>query len=47
MVVKRISAKQTHPLRHSVLRGGQGDLVVSFEGDEAPGSIHLGIFDDQ
>jgi len=45
VVVRRVTARQTHDLRRSVLRDGDPESVVVFPGDDDPGAIHLAAFD--
>ena len=42
--VKRITAAQTVPLRHKVLRPGRPVNSANFPGDEDPTTHHLGAF---
>jgi len=40
-----LAATDTHPLRRAVLREGRADASVVFEGDDEPGTLHLGLED--
>ena len=40
--VVELAADQTHLIRRSVLRDGTASHIVTFDGDEAPGTFHLG-----
>jgi thiamine transport system ATP-binding protein len=40
-----LTAAATHPLRRAVLREGRADASVVFEGDDEPGTLHLGLED--
>jgi ribosomal protein S18 acetylase RimI-like enzyme len=42
-VIRRVSAEDIRPLRHSVLRPGQAFLETRYPGDDA--GVHLGAFD--
>jgi GNAT superfamily N-acetyltransferase len=44
MLVRPISAVDTHALRRLVLRDNRPDADVIFPGDDAPGTLHLGAF---
>ena len=46
MHVAPIAATDTHDLRRRVLRDGEPDAVVSWSVDDQPGTVHLGVFDD-
>jgi thiamine transport system ATP-binding protein len=41
--VVELAAADTHPLRRAVLREGRVDASVVFEGDDEPGTLHLGL----
>lgn len=43
--VREVSAGATHELRRLVLRAGNPDADVVFDGDAEPGSFHLGVVD--
>lgn len=45
--IKLISAQETYPLRHSVLRPNQVHPEVPFEGDNAAETFHLGAYDNE
>ena len=40
-----LDAASTHPLRRAVLREGRADASVVFDGDDEPGTLHLGLQD--
>ena len=42
--IRRITAEETIPLRHPILRAGLARETAIFPGDEAGSSIHLGAF---
>ncbi|WNH07984.1 GNAT family N-acetyltransferase [Thalassobellus suaedae] len=42
--IKRIDAKETHQVRHPVLRGGKPIESCVFDGDNLDTTIHLGLF---
>lgn len=42
--LQTISARETYPVRHPVLRTGKPIGSCAFEGDEAPTTLHLGAF---
>ncbi|TVQ77731.1 MAG: GNAT family N-acetyltransferase [Bradymonadales bacterium] len=42
--IRKISSKDCWPLRLKLLRPGQSIETVQFEGDDWPGSLHLGAF---
>ncbi len=42
LIVRRISAQQTHPLRMSVLRPGRPEAECTFPGDEDELTFHAG-----
>lgn len=42
--LKIISAQETYPVRHPVLRGGRPLSECEFEGDEDVTTIHLGLY---
>jgi len=42
--IQQISAKQTHAVRHPVLRTGKPIETCVFSGDEYDTTIHLGVF---
>jgi GNAT superfamily N-acetyltransferase len=46
MRVERVSTPATYPLRHQMLRPGRPIETVYFGGDDAPGTVHFGAFDD-
>lgn len=43
--VRPIQAAQTHALRGAVLRSGRPHYEMAFPGDDAPQTLHLGVFD--
>jgi len=43
--VVELDAAETHPLRLAVLRTGTPSNVVTFDGDDRPGTVHLGVRD--
>jgi GNAT superfamily N-acetyltransferase len=45
-VIVEITAAATHTLRRAVLRNGDPDADVVFDGDDAEGSVHLGVVSD-
>ncbi len=45
-VVRPISAAQTRPLRHRVLRPGQPFGQTAYPRDDHPETVHFGAFDD-
>lgn len=46
MEVKQIDAKDTHDLRHKILRPNQDIADCKYPGDEDDGSFHLGAYVD-
>lgn len=44
-VVRRITAEETRPLRHAVLRPGQSFEQTVYSRDDHPETIHLGVFE--
>lgn len=46
MIIKQITAKETHPVRHAVLRKGRPIEDCIFEGDHLETTTHLGAFHD-
>lgn len=46
MRVVELAAAQTHPLRRLVLRDDDPARSVVFDGDDEPGTFHLGVIDD-
>ncbi len=44
VIIKKITAKQTHKVRHEVLRIGKPIASCVFEGDELPTTHHFGLF---
>ncbi|MGK4567008.1 GNAT family N-acetyltransferase [Flavobacterium sp. 3HN19-14] len=44
--IKEISASETIPLRHIVLRAGKPVESCRFDGDELPSTFHLGYFEE-
>ncbi|MGD2156001.1 MAG: GNAT family N-acetyltransferase [Anaerolineales bacterium] len=42
--IRRISAEQARPLRQIVLRPGQPEAAVTYPGDDAPETLHLGAY---
>lgn len=46
MNVETITAEQTRPLRHLVLRPTQPVDMTVYPGDDEPGTSHLGAFDE-
>ena len=44
--VVELTAGQTHPIRRAVLRQGTASDIVTFDGDEAPDTFHLGAETD-
>ena|ERR1051326_5864857 len=44
--IRQITAAETIPLRHSVLRPGRPVEQATFPGDDAPGTAHFGAFKD-
>ena len=47
LLIKEISALETYPVRHPVLRKGRPLEDCHFEGDELQSTIHLGIFENE
>lgn len=43
--VVELAAAETHPLRLAVLRADTPTKVVTFDGDDEPGTLHLGVRD--
>ncbi|MCB1187214.1 GNAT family N-acetyltransferase [bacterium] len=43
-MVREISARETWPVRHAVLRPGQPLSSCDYDIDSMPGSFHLGVF---
>jgi GNAT superfamily N-acetyltransferase len=46
MRVVELTCAQTHPLRRLVLRDDDPARSVVFDGDDEPGTFHLGVVDD-
>ena len=46
MRVVELTSAQTHPLRRLVLRDNDPARSVVFDGDDEPGTFHLGVVDD-
>ena len=46
MRVAEIPAEATHELRRRVLRRGRREVEVRFAGDDAAGTLHLAVLDD-
>jgi predicted GNAT family N-acyltransferase len=46
MKVQIITAQQTYPLRHEILRPGLERKTCFFEGDHLKSTIHFGLFKD-
>lgn len=46
-LIKEISALETYPVRHPVLRKGRPLEDCSFEGDDLQSTIHLGLFENE
>ena len=46
MQVNMITAEQTRPLRHLVLRPSQPVESTEYPGDHAPDTVHFGAFED-
>ncbi|HTQ80716.1 MAG TPA: GNAT family N-acetyltransferase [Thermoanaerobaculia bacterium] len=44
LTIRRITAAETRPIRHAVLRPGRPADEAIFSGDELPSTIHLGAF---
>lgn len=42
--VKEISAEETYPVRHPILRAGKPLNTCAFNGDDLETTVHLGIF---
>lgn len=47
ILIKEISALETYPVRHPVLRKGRPLEDCHFEGDELQSTIHLGLFENE
>lgn len=47
MLIRFITALETYPLRHALLRPHQALTNVIFDGDEMVDTFHLGIYDAQ
>lgn len=46
--IVELRSPDTHPLRKTILRDGTASDVVEFDGDDLPGTLHLGVkIDDQ
>lgn len=46
--IVELRARDTHPLRKTILRDGTASDVVEFDGDNLPSTFHLGVtIDDQ
>ena len=46
-IIKKISATETHAVRHPVLRAGKPLDSCIFEGDDYENTFHLGLYVDQ
>lgn len=44
--IRNITAKETYPVRHSVLRKGRPITSCHFDGDDLNTTIHFGLFED-
>ncbi|HLA55265.1 MAG TPA: GNAT family N-acetyltransferase [Flavobacterium sp.] len=44
--IKEITAAETYPVRHPVLRAGKPVESCRFEGDDKIGTKHFGVFDE-
>jgi predicted GNAT family N-acyltransferase len=44
--VVELAAAETHHIRYEVLRVGTPSSVVTFDGDDEPQTLHLGVRDD-
>lgn len=42
--IKKITAHETYPVRHPILRAGRPLSDCAFEGDNEPNTMHLGLF---
>lgn len=42
--IRQIHAKETYPVRHPVLRPGLPVSTCNFDGDDAPGTFHIGVY---
>jgi GNAT superfamily N-acetyltransferase len=47
ITVRAISAEDTRPLRHAVLRPGQSFEQTAYSRDDHPETLHLGAFDGE
>ena len=45
LTVVELAAAETHPLRLAVLRADTPSKVLRFDGDDEPGTVHLGVRD--
>ena len=44
-LIRQVSAEETRPLRHHILRPGQTYEETAYPGDDLPATVHLGAFD--
>ncbi len=44
-LIRQVSADDIRPLRHRVLRPGQGYEETAYPGDDLPDTVHFGAFD--
>ena len=45
LTVVELAAAETHPLRLAVLRADTPSKLLTFDGDDEPGTVHLGVRD--
>lgn len=43
--IRKITASETYPLRHSILRPNEPIEKCVYAGDESPSTMHFGLFD--
>jgi len=46
-VIRPVSIETVRPIRHRVLRAGKPYETTWFPGDDAPSTVHLGVFADR
>ncbi len=46
MEIKEITARETYPVRHPVLRAGRPIEDCAFDGDDLKTTIHLGVYSE-
>ncbi len=47
VLIRQVSTEEIRPLRHRILRPGQGFAETLYPGDELAETVHLGAFEDE